>query len=301
MVRGSETGPEGSSRIAAIRVYSPSRFRCPLNRRQECLETGTNHDRRHSPPRRLGCGSCPILVRQQCERLFFREHLLKSPSRNPLLRHKTFLPKKLLDPNVSDIEETVSTVATSLLDRARADDQDSWHLLVELHAPLVYGWCRHRGLNADQALDVGQEVFVAVARNLKRFERRQDWGTFRGWLRTIAENKIRDHWRRNEREPIVTGGVEYFGMTSDDDELASTRSDSKAIFVQLLEHAKDRVNPIHWDIFWEITVEEKSPADVAEKHAMERHNVYMIKSRVLRLLRDISREHREDHERKEQG
>lgn len=200
----------------------------------------------------------------------------------------------MLDPNVNEVEETVSTVATSLLNRARADDQDSWNLLVEWHAPLVYGWCRHRGLNADEALDVGQEVFVAVAKNLQQFRRQHNYGTFRGWLRTITENKIRDHWRRNARQPIAAGELELVATTDEQSSQQSARSDDKSVFVQILQHARDRVSKLHWDVFWEITVEEKPPADVAAKYAMERHNVYMIKSRMLRLLRDISSEHGDD-------
>ena len=192
------------------------------------------------------------------------------------------------------MEETVSTVATSLLDRARADDQDSWNLLVELHAPLIYGWCRHRGLNADEALDVGQEVFAAVAKNLQRFRREQNYGTFRGWLRTITENKIRDHWRQNDRQPIATGELGFVATTDERSSQQSARSDVKTVFVQILQQAKDRVSKLHWDVFWELTVEEKSAADVAAMYGMKRHNVYMIKSRMLRLLRDVSGEHCDD-------
>jgi RNA polymerase sigma-70 factor (ECF subfamily) len=197
----------------------------------------------------------------------------------------------LLDPIVNEIDEAVSTVATSLLNRACADDQASWSLLVDSHAPLVYGWCRRRGLSADEALDVGQEVFVAVAKNLERFSRERDYGTFRGWLRTISENKIRDHWRRNNRQPVALGAAaESIAENDDDSEQTLNRSDSKAVLVQILAFAKDRIKQLHWDVFWEVVVEEKPPDEVARKYGIKRPNVYMIKSRVLRMLREIASE-----------
>jgi RNA polymerase sigma-70 factor (ECF subfamily) len=194
----------------------------------------------------------------------------------------------LLDPNVREIEETVSSVATSLLARALGNDQDAWSLLVELHAPLVYGWCRLRGLSADEALDIGQEVFVAVTRNLNRYDRHRDGSTFRGWLRTITENKIRDHWRRQNRLPVCHGDVDLLADAAAVPSFDATAADTKSIFVQLLEMARERINPVHWQIFWETTVDERSPVDVAAKYGIERHNLYMIKSRVLRLLRELA-------------
>ncbi len=203
----------------------------------------------------------------------------------------------MLDPIVKEVDETVSSVATSLLSRARKNDQQSWTLLVEFHAPLVYRWCRSRGLNSDDTLDVGQEVFAAVAKNLDRFEREDARSTFRGWLRSITENKIRDHWRRNNREPIALRSDESLGtLPGEADASESLGPEVKTVFLQILEFAKHEISQQHWDVFWDLVVEEQAPADVAEKFQLQRHNVYMIKSRVLRLLRSISTEKGETEE-----
>ncbi len=196
----------------------------------------------------------------------------------------------MLDPNVKAIEETVSTVATSLLNRAKQNDQESWNRLVEFHAPLVYRWCRSKGLSADDALDVGQEVFKAVAKNLDHFDRDQDHHSFRGWLRRITENKIRDHWRHKQREPTMVEECDSLVYAADEIDEATVGSDVNTVLVQILQYAKDRISPQHWDVFWDLVVEEQAAADVAEKYGLQRHNVYMIKSRVLRLLREISLE-----------
>ena len=41
-------------------------------------------------------------------------------------------------------------------------DADAWRQFLRLYGPVVYGWCRHAGLQPADATDVGQEVFVAA-------------------------------------------------------------------------------------------------------------------------------------------
>lgn len=193
--------------------------------------------------------------------------------------------------NCDPIEETMSSIASSLLQRARGHDEESWRLLVEFHAPLVYGWCRMKGLDAETARDVGQEVFVAVARTLERFERKSPGGTLRGWIRSITENKIRDHWRKTNAQPQAIGGSEVFGILREfpepDDSSLGNDATEKTFLVQVLNYAKEHIQPIHWKVFWQLAVEEKSASEVADMNGLERAHVYVIKSRVLRQLRNM--------------
>src|SRR5437016_9503517 len=84
----------------------------------------------------------------------------------------------------------------SLLLRVQADDQAAWTRLVDLYAPLVYHWCRRAQLGPEDTADIFQETFRSVAKNIHDFRRDRAGDTFRGWLRTITQNKIRDHFRR---------------------------------------------------------------------------------------------------------
>src|SRR5262249_45165093 len=72
--------------------------------------------------------------------------------------------------------------------------------MVSLYTPLVYRWSRQVGLQAADAEDVGQEVFQAVARKIADFRRDQEGQTFRGWLRIIWRNKLRDFFRRKRAQ-----------------------------------------------------------------------------------------------------
>jgi RNA polymerase sigma factor (sigma-70 family) len=110
------------------------------------------------------------------------------------------------EPDPSARPPASSATSVSLLQRVKAQDGDAWRRLTELYGPTVYGWCRRAGLSPDDAADVGQEVFRAVVTAVDGFRRDQPGDSFRGWLCTITQNKIRDHWRRGAAVRTRPGG-----------------------------------------------------------------------------------------------
>lgn len=82
-----------------------------------------------------------------------------------------------------------------LLARARSGDEDAFAELVTLNAARVYAVLRQFGLDAAEAEDVAQEVFLRAWRGLERFEGRAQIST---WLYRIAYNESQ---RRISRRP----------------------------------------------------------------------------------------------------
>ena len=105
-----------------------------------------------------------------------------------------------------------SSLATSgsLIARVRANEAAAWERFVALYAPLVYDWCRRAGLREQDTEDIFQEVFQAVLLHIRSLRQERRGDTFRGWLFTITRNKIRDYYRRENREPRGEGGTEAF-------------------------------------------------------------------------------------------
>ena len=83
----------------------------------------------------------------------------------------------------------------------------AWKIVVELYSPLVLHWLRRAGLPDQECADVIQEIFRSAYTGVAKF-RQESTGTFRGWLRTIARNKVIDHFRRRSKQPDATGGSE---------------------------------------------------------------------------------------------
>ena len=88
-----------------------------------------------------------------------------------------------------------ATSEHELIRNARAGDQDAFAELVMMHADRVYAALRRFGLDADEADEVAQEVFVRAWRGLARFEERSQFST---WLYRIAFNEAQ---RRLSRRP----------------------------------------------------------------------------------------------------
>ncbi len=178
----------------------------------------------------------------------------------------------------------------SLLERVRANQAGAWERLVELYAPLVYHWCRRDGLTADDAADVFQEVFRAVAQHLADFRRDRPGDSFRGWLRTITRNKVRDHFRRLEGEPRAAGGTDAQLRLREVPEPAEVDpSEEDVVRQQLhrtLEAIRGEFEERTWRAFWEVQMEGRGTDEVGAELGLTPAAVRKAKFRVLRRLRE---------------
>jgi RNA polymerase sigma-70 factor (ECF subfamily) len=200
------------------------------------------------------------------------------------------------EPTPGEQEHRSSTATSrSLLERIRADDPVAWRRLVDLYSPLVFRWCRRWNLPEQEIADVFQEVFQAVATHIAGFRRARPEDTFRGWLRTITQNKVRDHFRKLGREPEGMGGTEAQlrftqlpePRSPDEDESASEEGAAERhLFGLALDQIRGEFEDRTWQAFWLTTVEGQCAADVAHDLGMSTGAVRVAKSRVLRRLRE---------------
>src|SRR5687767_13258672 len=146
------------------------------------------------------------------------------------------------------------STSSSLVARVKVHDPQAWRRFVELYSPLVYSWCRRAGLQSPDAADVLQDTFQAVAVGIRSFQHGGPDQTFRGWLWTIARNKLRDHFRRRNVQPQALGG------TAGDEELQRLIADEKSpselvpasaspLFARALELVRCKFEPRTWDAF----------------------------------------------------
>jgi RNA polymerase sigma-70 factor (ECF subfamily) len=162
--------------------------------------------------------------------------------------------------------------------------------MVALYAPLVLSWCRGWGLQDEDAADVFQEVFQAVAAHLNSFRRERSGDTFRGWIRTIARNKVNDFFRRRLREPEGVGGSEGRAILMQVPEPLPSENQTKeeaenALLHRALELIRGEFETRTWEAFWQTTVEGRTAIDVAADLSMTAGAVRVAKSRVLHRLR----------------
>lgn len=186
------------------------------------------------------------------------------------------------------------STATSLLARAAVRQPDAWDRMVSLYGPLVYRWCRRWGLQACDAENVGQEVFVRVASGLGDFHRDRSGDSFRGWLYRIARNCYVDHLRARDQAATGKGGSsthEWIQQTpapspnyEEDPQLAG--EDEVLLYRHVVEFIRGEFSERDWTAFCRVVVDGISPAAAAEELQVSVNVVYLARSRVLRRVRE---------------
>ncbi len=187
------------------------------------------------------------------------------------------------------LRDSSSSASTSLIHGLKNQDEGAWQRLLDLYVPLVFSWCRRAGLQSEDCADVMQEVFRSVLGGIAGFRYVKPADTFRGWLRTITRNKIRDHFRHLAAEPIGTGGTSAQQRFLDIAELESATSPAADPLAGLIHRGANLIRAEFdertWQAFLLTAVEHHSGSEAAGLLRMSPGAVRQAKYKVLRRLR----------------
>ena len=185
----------------------------------------------------------------------------------------------------------------SLILRLRdASDHDAWRQFIDLYAPLVYGFARKRGLQDADAADLMQDVLRSVSGAAGRLDYDPRRGTFRGWLYTIARNKVYNFLDRRRRQVRGSGDtdvreqLESAPANNGEDSGEWDRDFELRLFKQASADVNSEFRANTWEAFWKTAVDGQSSEEVAKALKMSVGAVYVAKSRVLSRLRERVKE-----------
>ena len=146
-------------------------------------------------------------------------------------------------------------------------DGAAWEQFMAIYSPVAYAYLRSKGLQDADARDTTQEVFAAIAENVRQWKGQQ--GSFRGWLFTIARNKALDFWRHNRRRPVARGdtvGQEMLAEVPQSEAEDSRQWDQECqrrVFTWAAEKIRTEFHDATWQAFWRTGVDGQSVAEVA--------------------------------------
>jgi RNA polymerase sigma-70 factor (ECF subfamily) len=183
----------------------------------------------------------------------------------------------------------------SLIEQAKClHDPQAWEQLVSIYQPVLYRIARGQGLSHDHAEDSVQNIFLALAKSIARWETKDQGPRFRSWLGRIARNTILNALTRSkpDRAKGTTSEFEILKNLADNESRRDSRDDSiirDQIRLEVIRMAASQIqchfNQKTWQIFQDLTVDGQNPQQVALSHGCSVGAVYAARCRVISKLR----------------
>jgi RNA polymerase sigma factor (sigma-70 family) len=180
----------------------------------------------------------------------------------------------------------------SLLLRLRnAGDEAAWSQFVAIYTPLIFAFCRGRGLPEIDAGDVAQEVLKAIAGAIPRFEYDPRRSSFRNWLFTVVRSKLNNHFAAQARRPRLAGETTLQRFAESEPEEAVEEIWQREYQTHLVRWAAGKIRPEFkqqtWDAFWRTAILSEPAETVAGELGLTLNALYIARSRVTRRLKEM--------------
>lgn len=178
------------------------------------------------------------------------------------------------------------TTSPTLLRRLQdAADREAWERFVEIYTPMLYRWARASGLSDQDGSDLLQDVFVLLFAKFPKFDYDPQKGRFRGWLRTVLTNKLREK-RRSRRATMAESQQSVLDLEDDNGVVPFWENEYRDQLIQQAMRVMQRdFERSTWKACWETAFHGRPAAEVAVELGLSPGAVYVARSRVLRRLR----------------
>lgn len=191
----------------------------------------------------------------------------------------------------------IPTTRASLLYRLRdSQDHQAWEEFVAIYEPAIYRYLRKSGLQDADARELLQELFVAVSRQIPKWELSKERGSFRGWLRQVARNLVINWMKNGQRRIVAFGGAESQPVFDDlvagdcPESAELDRELRRSVFQRAAEVVRQEHSTKAWQAFWEIAVVGKTPTVFSQELGMSCGAARVAKCRILARLKEVVRE-----------
>lgn len=187
--------------------------------------------------------------------------------------------------------ESPETRASLLVRMRNQQDGGAWAEFVQIYEPVVYRLARAQGFQDADARDLTQQVLIAVAGKVERWDPARARGSFRAWLFRVARNLMVNLLVHRRRHPPGTGDSDLQRLL--DQQAAPSGPESqqfeleyrRQLFRWAAEQVRGEFRKTTWEAFWQTCVDGCEIKQVAERLGMSIGAVYIARSRVLRRLR----------------
>lgn len=180
----------------------------------------------------------------------------------------------------------MDTTRVSLLLRIKnRDDGVAWREFDAIYRPMLRKFALAYGADATEADDVVQHCMAAIHKHIDRFEYDPSKGRFKGWLKTLVNNRIRNLIRKRKERIAMTGD---FAAAA-----AAESQDPEAVFEKIwmdehLTHAlrlvRREVEEKTFNAFVDYVIKERPVEEICAEHGLNANQVHKSKYRLTKKL-----------------
>jgi RNA polymerase sigma-70 factor (ECF subfamily) len=181
----------------------------------------------------------------------------------------------------------MDTTRPSLLRRIRdPGDRAAWEAFDAIYRPLLLRYARALGLAHADAEDAAQHVLAILSQRMASFDYDSGRGRFRGWLRTIVVNHVRNLARSRNADARARGAA---AEQADGGHGLSPEEIFDRLWMQehlwhCLRELQGEVDERTWEVFHRLVFEGAPVAAICRELHVEPGNVYTIRWRLTRSI-----------------
>ena len=182
----------------------------------------------------------------------------------------------------------------SMFGHLQNNEEQAWSEFVRQYGPMIATWCMRYSLDENETADVTQTVLIKLVQVMRESRYDPDKGSFRGWLKTVTNNAVRDVIRTWNKPGRGSGDTQHLDRLRALEDPAALEALDQCVDEEyrriLLREAERRVRERVQDFTWrafEITaLEQRSAKEASEELKMQVAEVYVAKSRVIKMLNE---------------
>ncbi|HZK82303.1 MAG TPA: sigma-70 family RNA polymerase sigma factor [Humisphaera sp.] len=209
--------------------------------------------------------------------------------------HEPAPPPKPAAESASDFDpaKTRPSIFGRILSEEGGRREIAWREFYDRYVPIIRGFARNMGVNANESEDVVQEVLIGFFSVGSKFVYDPAKGRFRGYLRRATLNAIRARARRSKLPSVNIEGVsvEQPGTGVKEVEEAWDAEWERHTLSRAMERVReDYKDSKTFRAFEQYAIMGLGATEVAEKLEMTRESIYQAKTRITEALRDVVRQ-----------
>ncbi|OYP28358.1 sigma-70 family RNA polymerase sigma factor [Rhodopirellula sp. MGV] len=170
-------------------------------------------------------------------------------------------------------------------------DQSAWWAFVELYEPFLRHFAKRRGVPESHLGDATQQILLAIAKSVERFQDDGKQASFRRWLCTVSRHEVIKYMTKMRQHVTPTGGTDSIrSLHSIADQPDFDDQYEHELIVWAATKIRGEFSESSWQAFWQTVIDQRPVDAVTRELDLSRGAIYMARSRILKRIRAIVEE-----------